>query len=46
VGYISIKKEFVDRVPRTLISLTDEGRSAIQAYRKNMKQVLDEILAS
>ena len=46
VGYINVKKEFVDRVPRTLISLTDEGRSAIQTYRENMKQVLDEILAS
>ena len=46
VGYISIKKEFVDRVPRTLISLTDEGKSAIHTYRENMKQVLDEILAS
>lgn len=46
VGYINIKKEFVDRVPRTLISLTDEGISAIRTYRENMKQVLDEILAS
>ena len=46
VGYISVKKKFVDKVPRTLISLTDEGRSAIQTYRENMKQVLEEILAS
>jgi DNA-binding MarR family transcriptional regulator len=46
VGYVSIKKEFVDRVPRTLISLTDEGRSAILTYRENMRQVLDELLAS
>ena len=46
VGYISVKKRFVDKVPRTLISLTDEGRSAIQTYRENMKRVLEEILAS
>jgi DNA-binding MarR family transcriptional regulator len=45
VGYISVKKEFVDRVPRTLISLNDKGRTAIHTYRENMKQVLDEILA-
>jgi DNA-binding MarR family transcriptional regulator len=45
VGYISIQKEFVDRVPRTLISLTDEGRVAIHTYRENMKQVLNELLA-
>jgi len=44
VGYISIEKKFVDKVPRTLISLTNEGRSAIHTYRENMKQVLDEIL--
>ena len=46
VGYVSINKEFVDRVPRTLISLTDEGQAAIHTYRENMKQVLEEILAS
>jgi len=44
VGYVSIEKEFVDRVPRTLISLTAKGRVAIDSYRDNMKQVLDELL--
>jgi hypothetical protein len=34
------------RVPRTLMSLTNEGRSAKHTYRENMKQVLDEMLAS
>ncbi len=43
-GYVSIKKEFVDRVPRTLIRLTEEGRQAIQIYRDNMQIVLDELL--
>jgi DNA-binding MarR family transcriptional regulator len=43
-GYINITKEFVDRVPRTLIHLTDEGRQAIQTYRDNMQIVLDELL--
>lgn len=43
-GYVSIKKEFVDRVPRTLIRLTDEGRAAIQTYRENMQLVLDDLL--
>ena len=27
-------------------NLSSQGRAAIQAYRENMKQVLDEILAS
>lgn len=44
VGYVSIKKEFVERIPRTLIRLTDEGRNAIQAYRDNMQIVLNELL--
>ncbi|UCD41749.1 MAG: transcriptional regulator [Chloroflexota bacterium] len=43
-GYISIKKVFVDRIPRTLIRLTGEGRLAIQTYRENMQQVLNELL--
>jgi DNA-binding MarR family transcriptional regulator len=43
-GYVNIRKEFVDRVPRTLISLTEDGRAAIQTYRANMQRVLDELL--
>ena len=44
VGYVNIKKEFIDRIPRTLIRLTDEGRLAIQTYRNNMQLVLNELL--
>ncbi len=43
-NYISIQKEFVNRIPRTLVRLTDEGRAALQTYRENMQQVLDELL--
>jgi DNA-binding MarR family transcriptional regulator len=42
--YISIQKEFVNRVPRTLIRLTDQGRAALQTYRENMQLVLNELL--
>lgn len=42
-GYIAVKKEFVGRIPRTLLSLTDKGRRAFQAYQQNMKQVLDSL---
>ncbi len=45
-GYVSITKEFVERVPRTLIRLTDEGRNAIQIYRENMQEVLNKLLNS
>lgn len=42
--YISIEKGFVDRIPRTLIRLTPEGRAAIDTYRENMRQVVDGLL--
>ena len=43
-GYIQVTKEFVERVPRTLIRLTETGREAIQTYRDTMHQVLDSLL--
>jgi DNA-binding MarR family transcriptional regulator len=43
-GYVSITKEFVDRIPRTLIRLTNDGRQAIQIYRENMRTVLNDLL--
>ena len=42
-GYIEIKKEFVDKIPRTLLRLTDKGKEAFQVYQSNMKQVLDSL---
>lgn len=42
-GYIEIKKEFVEKIPRTLLSLTEEGRTAFQQYRRSMRQVLDSL---
>jgi DNA-binding MarR family transcriptional regulator len=43
-GYVNITKEFVDRIPRTLIRLTNDGRQAIQTYRENMQTVLNDLL--
>jgi DNA-binding MarR family transcriptional regulator len=42
-GYVQIKKEFVEKIPRTLLSLTKKGRKAFRAYRQNMKQVLEKL---
>jgi DNA-binding MarR family transcriptional regulator len=42
-GYVEIKKEFVDKIPRTLLSITSAGRQAFKSYRDNMKQALDEL---
>ena len=43
-GYISIQKDFVDKVPRTLIRLTSEGRDAIHNYREQMRSIIDKLL--
>lgn len=39
-GYVDITKEFVAKVPRTLIRLTDSGRRAVATYRARMNRVL------
>ena len=41
--YIEIKKEFVDKIPRTLLRLSSKGRKAFKSYRQNMKELLDEL---
>lgn len=42
-GYVSIKKEFVEKIPRTLIRLTAKGRKALTAYCKDMQFVIDNL---
>lgn len=42
--YVSINKEFVDRVPRTIIQLTPTGRKAVEDYREQMLTVIDQLL--
>jgi DNA-binding MarR family transcriptional regulator len=39
-GYIAIEKKFVDRVPRTLLSLTPQGKEAFRVYREQMQKAL------
>ncbi|MEZ4591681.1 MAG: transcriptional regulator [Chloroflexota bacterium] len=41
VGYITVTKEFVERVPRTLYRLSEAGRTAVANYRQNIQQVID-----
>jgi len=43
-GYISVKKEFVDRIPRTLLRITRKGRDALRLYKRTMLQVLKDSL--
>jgi len=42
-GYVEIIKEFVNRKPHSMLRLTSAGRAAWQAYRQQMKDLLDEL---
>jgi DNA-binding MarR family transcriptional regulator len=42
-GYVDIQKEFVKKMPRTILRLTEAGRMAFNDYRQRMKQVLDDL---
>ncbi len=44
-GYVEISKDFVDKIPRTLLSITDEGRAALLAYVEKMQKVLNGVKA-
>jgi DNA-binding transcriptional ArsR family regulator len=42
-GYLEIEKEFVGKVPHTLLRLTERGREALVVYRRSMIQVLGHL---
>ena len=42
-GYISIRKSFQDKKPKTMIQMTDEGRQAFRRYKDDMQQVLGNL---
>jgi DNA-binding transcriptional ArsR family regulator len=42
-NYVSITKEFIEKIPHTLIQLTEEGKIALETYRQQMLQKLEQI---
>ncbi len=42
-GYVEIDKRFVNNRPRTLYRLTDAGRQALRAYRRDMTTILSAL---
>ena len=42
-GYIVVEKEFVNKKPHTMLSLSDPGRKAFQDYRESMRRALDDL---
>ena len=44
-GYLEVEKSFKGRRPNTALQLTPQGRKALQAYARKMKQVLRDLPA-
>ncbi|MBN1484608.1 MAG: transcriptional regulator [Chloroflexia bacterium] len=44
-GYVIIEKDFKEKKPLTIISLSDEGREAFLAYKRHMEQMLGKLPA-
>lgn len=42
-GYIAVEKKFIKRVPRTILSLTKQGRAAFNDYRKQLDAALSKL---
>jgi len=43
-GLVKIDKTFVGRVPRTLVELSNEGRTALKTYQETMQPILNALL--
>ena len=42
-GYVDVKKEFVRKKPHTMLTLTDEGRTAFHKYEEDLRKVLGDL---
>ena len=42
-GYVNVEKKFVQKIPRTLLSLTKEGRKAFHVYSQRMKEIFKKL---
>ena len=42
-GYVEIKKEFIGKRPHTMLSLTQQGRQALETYRTDMQNMLTNL---
>jgi DNA-binding MarR family transcriptional regulator len=42
-GYVEIKKEFLEKMPHTLIRISARGKKALQSYRSAMTGLLKNL---
>jgi len=43
VGYIKIEKKFIERVPKTIASITPAGNKALEEYSSLLGPILDQL---
>ena len=41
--FVNVTKEFVNKKPTTIYSISDDGRSALEQYRDQMKKILSQL---
>jgi DNA-binding HxlR family transcriptional regulator len=39
-GYVSVKKEFIDRKPKTIYALSSIGKKAFEAYVEHLEKMI------
>jgi DNA-binding MarR family transcriptional regulator len=42
-GYLEVSKSFIGKKPHSALRMTEKGRAAFQAYRRSMRQLLDDL---
>jgi DNA-binding MarR family transcriptional regulator len=42
-GYIQIEKKFIDRVPKTIVSISPAGKKALEEYSSILGPILDSL---
>ncbi len=42
-GYVAIEKEFVEKIPHTVVKITSSGRAALQTYRQTLADVMKKL---
>jgi DNA-binding MarR family transcriptional regulator len=42
-GYVKIEKTYRGKIPQTICSLTEEGRTAFREYRESLRRAVDSL---
>jgi DNA-binding MarR family transcriptional regulator len=42
-GYVVIEKEFVEKIPHTVVKITSTGKAALQTYRQTLANVMKKL---